>query len=30
MKARLIFAVVILGVVLLAFVLADGSGWGPT
>ena len=30
MKARLVFAVVMLGAVLLALVLADGTGWGPT
>jgi hypothetical protein len=30
MKARLIFAAVMLGAVLLALVLADGTGWGPT
>jgi hypothetical protein len=30
MTARLIFAAVLLGAVLFAFVLADGTGWGPT
>jgi len=30
MKARLVFAAVILGALLLALLLADGTGWGPT
>lgn len=30
MKARLVFAAVILGALLLALLMADGSGWSPT
>jgi hypothetical protein len=29
MKARLLFATVILGALLFALVMADGTGWGP-
>jgi hypothetical protein len=29
MKARILFAAVILGAVLFALVMADGTGWGP-
>lgn len=30
MKVRLVFAAVILGAVVLALMMADGSGWSPT
>lgn len=29
MKARLLIAAAILGAVLFALVMADGTGWGP-
>lgn len=29
MKARLLFAVAILGALLCALLMADGTGWGP-
>jgi hypothetical protein len=29
MKARLLFAAAILGALLFALLMADGSGWGP-
>jgi hypothetical protein len=29
MKARLLFAATILGAVMFALMMADGTGWGP-